>query len=67
MYGRIQLTSKLQTRWNLIGRSVKVPPSVIAQQYSSSTFVSLSYRLRKQKFGALFKNVISILCCFKIT
>jgi hypothetical protein len=31
---------------------------VIAQQYSSSTFLSLSFHLCKTKFDALFKNVI---------
>jgi hypothetical protein len=29
---------------------------VIAQQYSSSTFVSLRFHSRKEMFGALFQN-----------
>jgi hypothetical protein len=35
-------------------------PPVIAQQYSSATFVSLPFHSHKEKFGARFKNVISI-------
>jgi len=39
--------------------------SVIAQQYSSTAFVSLRFHSRQEKFGTLFKNVIlSIFFCF---
>ena len=34
--------------------------SVIAQQYSSATFVSLCYHSRKEIFGVHFKNVITV-------
>jgi hypothetical protein len=38
--------------------------NVIAQQYSSATFVSLRFHSRKTKFGALFKNMFfSIFNC----
>jgi hypothetical protein len=38
---------------------------VIAQQYSSATFVSLRFHSRKEKFGALYENVtISIFKLF---
>jgi hypothetical protein len=38
------------------------PPGVIAQQYSSATFLSLRYHPRKEKFGALFKGAIVSIC-----
>lgn len=34
--------------------------SVIAPHYSSAAFISLPFHSRKEKFGARFKNVISI-------
>jgi hypothetical protein len=40
---------------------------VIARQYSSSTFVSLRFRSRKEKFDTRFKNaVISFLPFLKM-
>jgi len=32
---------------------------VIAQQYSSTTFVSLRFRFRKEKFGARLRTIIT--------
>jgi len=32
---------------------------VIAQQYSSTTFVSLCFRSRREKFGTCLKNIIT--------
>jgi hypothetical protein len=37
---------------------------VIAQQYSSKTFVSLCFYYCKEKFGAPYKNIISYFCNF---
>jgi hypothetical protein len=48
---------QIRTSWCLIGRSLTTPPCVIAQQYSSATFVSLRFHSRYQKFGALLKSV----------
>jgi hypothetical protein len=36
-------------------------PHVIAQQYSSATFVLLRFHLRKENAGVRFKSVISSL------
>jgi hypothetical protein len=33
---------------------------VIAQQYSSITFISLRLHSRKEKYGAVYKNVITL-------
>jgi hypothetical protein len=38
--------------------------SVVAQQYSSATFVSLLLLSRKEKLGATFKSIISIFLLF---
>jgi hypothetical protein len=38
--------------WNLIGRSMTAPQSLIAQQYSSATFASLCFSYRQEKFAA---------------
>jgi hypothetical protein len=47
------------THWNLIGSSMTAPAAcVIAQQYSSATFILLVFHSRKEKFGALFSKVI---------
>jgi hypothetical protein len=35
-----------------------VPPSVIAQQYSSAILVSLRFHSRKEKFRARVKSII---------
>jgi hypothetical protein len=35
------------------------PPSVIAQQYSSATFISLSFQPSKEIFGMRFRNVVT--------
>jgi hypothetical protein len=42
----------------LIGISTTVPPPVIAQQYSSATFVLWRLYSRKENYGAVFKHVI---------
>jgi hypothetical protein len=57
---------QIPTHWNLIGRSItSSTPYVIAQQYSSATFVSLRFHSLKQKFGSRFKNgIISTLFPF---
>jgi hypothetical protein len=38
--------------------------SVIAQQYSSTTFVSLHFHSHQEKFRTLFKNVILSICFY---
>jgi hypothetical protein len=43
---------------NLIGRSMTAPPSVIAQ-YSSATFILLSFQPSKEIFGMRFRNVVT--------
>jgi len=56
------------THWNLIRRSItplyrSITPStvsVIAQQYSSATFVSPSLHSRKEKFPRAFKKIIAV-------
>jgi hypothetical protein len=45
------------TQWNLIGH--RATASVIDQQYSSTTFVSLHPHSSKRKLGARFKNILS--------
>jgi hypothetical protein len=40
--------------WNLIDRSTTAPPPVIAQQYSSASFVSLCFHSRKEKWRHAF-------------
>jgi len=50
------------THRNLIGRKHYRPTAcVVAQQYSSITFISLRFQNRKEKIGACFKNVIFLL------
>jgi Na+(H+)/acetate symporter ActP len=52
------MKAKLPTHWNLIARSMNAPSvCVIAQQYTSATFISLRFHSRKVKFGARFKNI----------
>jgi hypothetical protein len=47
------------THGNLMIRSMTVfAAGVIAQQYSSATFVSLCFHSRKDKFGPRFENII---------
>jgi hypothetical protein len=46
------------SHWNLIVRSMTSPPPVIAQQYSSATFVSLCSHSRTEKFGAHVFNFL---------
>jgi hypothetical protein len=41
---------------------VRSATSVIAQQYSSTTFLSLHFHSHHEKFGTLFKNVILSIC-----
>jgi len=43
---------------------VRPTTSVIAQQYSSTTFVSLHFHSRQEKFGTLFKDVILSICFY---
>ena len=45
-----------QTQSNLIDLSMTVPPIVIAQQYYSTTYVSLRFHLRKGNFDARFNS-----------
>ena len=42
---------------NLIGRIMTAPMAVIAQQYSSATFVSLRLYSRKENFDTLFEKL----------
>jgi hypothetical protein len=42
--------------WNLIGRCMTASPTVIAQQYSSTTYVSPGFHSRKVKNGAFKKR-----------
>jgi len=59
---------KMGTNWNPYpntaetGRPHYDRPTacVIAQQYSSATFVSLRFQYRKEKIRALFKNIFSV-------
>jgi hypothetical protein len=44
------------TQCNLIGRSMTAPPPVIAQQFSSATFLSSRFHSGNEKFGVRFKN-----------
>ena len=55
----VQVKSKLPTHLNCIGRNMTAPPSVIAQQYSSATFVSLRFHSRMEKLGARLRHVTS--------
>jgi hypothetical protein len=59
VYKAVQLKSRLQHTGT---RSAAV--CVIAQQYSSATFVSLRFRFRKEKFGARFKDFIIAISYF---
>jgi hypothetical protein len=59
MYGQLYLRIqgrpiKIQTavHRNLVGDTMIVPPQVIAQQYSSTIFVSLRFHSRNEKSGA---------------
>jgi hypothetical protein len=52
------LNTRASTHWNLIGRSINAPPSVIAQQYSSATFVSPCFQSRKEKLSVRWKSAI---------
>jgi hypothetical protein len=54
------------THWKLIGHSMTAPPPVIAQHYSSYTFVSLRFHSRKEQFGAFKKSHCFIFYFFKI-
>jgi len=59
MHAQVSPTELLTpTQWNLIGH--RATASAIAQQYSSTTFVSLHPHSRKRKLGARFKNTLSI-------
>ena len=51
--------------WNLLGRSMRCPPPVFAQQYSPASFVSLQFHARKEKCGAPYKNVTILNLLFK--
>jgi hypothetical protein len=50
-----------RTYSNPIDRSTAVQPTIIAEQYSSTTYASLCFQSCKQKYGAHFKN-----CYFSI-
>jgi hypothetical protein len=52
---------QIPAHWNLIGRSLSAPLPVIAQQYSSATFVSLRFHSGKAKSGAHFTLVLPFL------
>jgi hypothetical protein len=55
MYTIQEIPVEIQTsHCNLISRSVSASPNVIAQQYSSVTFVSLCFQSHEEKFGARF-------------
>ena len=59
--------AEIQTRrhWNLICRStISPPPEVVAQQYSSTTFVSLRFHSRKEKFGVFKRRYFTALIFF---
>jgi hypothetical protein len=43
---------------------VRPATSVIAQHYSSTTFVSPHFHSRQEKFGTLLKNVIFSVCFY---
>jgi hypothetical protein len=45
-------------KFKLEHKGISSPP-VIAQQYSSATFVSLHVTSRNEQYGARFKNIIS--------
>jgi hypothetical protein len=51
-----KIRPQASTQWTVIGRSVTAPPSGVARQYSSTTFVSLRFHSRKDKFGARFNS-----------
>jgi hypothetical protein len=42
--------------WNLIGSCMTTSPPFIAQQYSSTTFVSLGFHTRKDKSDTFKKH-----------
>ena len=74
LYGQIRLYSQgnaVKVRSNALERDW--PPydltaaRVIAQQYSTITYVSLHSHFRKEKFGALFKKVVILLRKSEIT
>ena len=44
--------------WNLDGRSMTARRCVIAQQYSSTTLVSLCFNFREDKLGAFKKTLL---------
>jgi hypothetical protein len=43
---------------------VRPATSVIAQQYSPTTFVSLHFHPGQEKFGTLLKNIILSICFY---
>jgi hypothetical protein len=66
-YRGVLLNSKLQphTNWNVIGHNMNPPMlHVIAQQYSSATFVIPYVHFCTEKYGTPFKNKISLLFTF---
>jgi hypothetical protein len=58
---------QIQAHWNLIGRSSTAPPHVIAQQYSSATFVLLLHHFRNGNDSACFENVFYLSCSFNVS
>jgi hypothetical protein len=54
----VQLKSKLQHSGASSAAAWPPRRCVVAQQYSSATFISLRFHSRKEKFGRLYKNVI---------
>ena len=55
IYKPAKLKSQLQ-HWNLTGGNTTIPPPVIAQQYSSGTFVSLRLHSRKGRNRRAFQK-----------
>jgi hypothetical protein len=56
---------KARRRWNLIGHGNTAPPSVVAQQYSSATFLSLRFHPREESVRRTFrKRRYSSLCFY---
>jgi len=53
------------TQWNLIGRSLTAPPTVVAQQYSSATFACLRFRFHKEKSDAFQKFYFFLVFTFE--
>ena len=55
------MKSKLKHTRNWSGHRLTAPPPVNAQQYYFSTSISLPIHSRNEKFGALFKNIFTLL------